>query len=259
MKNELKALQAKLFTESDVFTCNGNKNILMVQNTVSGRLINTAKIIDEFKDLFKLNQSDNVPDYIRLVRPAINEIYLCLDKKTIMEIEKDTVQKCFDLLDEYCREENTYPVSGGIIRSSIISFLCKLYVQNVMDVIETVGLNVDVGYYHRIKPRSASLAYDILEELYFIPESVAISAIGLKKMRAGDFEVYPDGRFSLNDSGQKRITELWQKKMKERLPHPYIKQEITYDLLPVIQVDLLVKYICGEIKEYPNFVLEKNE
>ena len=58
----------------------------------------------------------------------------------------------------------------------------------------------------------------------------------------------------LTKDGKKKVLAVWQEKRRSTILHPFLKEKIPFGLLPYVQSSLLVKYIRGEIKEYPCFL-----
>ena len=60
----------------------------------------------------------------------------------------------------------------------------------------------------------------------------------------------------LNKDGKKKVLTAWQEKKRSTIVHPYLNEKIQLGILPFVQSSLLAKYIRGEIKEYPCYLLK---
>jgi CRISPR-associated protein Cas1 len=56
------------------------------------------------------------------------------------------------------------------------------------------------------------------------------------------------------DDGRKKIIKLWQEKKREEITHPFLKEKITWGLVPHVQALLLARYLRGDLDAYPPFL-----
>lgn len=54
----------------------------------------------------------------------------------------------------------------------------------------------------------------------------------------------------------KKVLTKWQEKKRTDYMHPHLKQKIPFGLIPYVQSNLLAKYVRGEIREYPCFLVK---
>ena len=53
----------------------------------------------------------------------------------------------------------------------------------------------------------------------------------------------------------KRLIALWQKRKKDEITHPFLKEKMPLGLLPYIQALLLARHLRGDLDEYPVFLM----
>lgn len=259
----LRVAQVKQFTEKDLSSEIGNRNLVLIQNTVACKLANSIHLLKRtLKDYPEVNEDNSLSDCVEFLKSAIDQVYGQSDKTVIMGIEGLGARAYFGVFDRMLvKQRCDFIVSGRSKRpptdrlNAVLSFLYTVYISDITAALESVGLDAYVGYYHELRPGRASLACDMVEEVRCIVERVVVSAINLKKLQADDFDEQPGGAVLLNECGRKKVLTLWQEKKRASFQHPYLKQKIQYGLLPFVQANLMAKYIRGEIDEYPNFIL----
>lgn len=141
--------------------------------------------------------------------------------------------------------------------NAILSFLYAILANDVRSALETVGLDPQVGFLHKIRPGRASLALDIMEEFRaYLADRVMLNLINLKQIAIKDFEFRESGEVRISDKARKEVLSAYQKKKNEVITHPFLKEKMTVGLLPHIQAQLLARYIRGDMDFYPPFYLK---
>ena len=50
---------------------------------------------------------------------------------------------------------------------------------------------------------------------------------------------------------------VWQSRKQEEITHPYLKEKISWGLVPYAQELLFARYLCGDLDEYPPLLWKK--
>lgn len=138
--------------------------------------------------------------------------------------------------------------------NSLLSFAYTLLVNDITTALETVGLDPYVGFMHQDRPGRASLANDMIEELRTpIADRFVLSLINRKQIQADDFEISENKSVLIKENARKIFIREWQKNKQEELTHPYLKEKISWGLVPYAQALLLARYLRGDIEQYPPF------
>ena len=69
----------------------------------------------------------------------------------------------------------------------------------------------------------------------------------------GDSNVVAAGSCNLTDKGRKAFIAAFERRMGHEVTHPIFKYRISYRRLLEVQARLLVRFLAGEISEYPCF------
>ena len=63
-----------------------------------------------------------------------------------------------------------------------------------------------------------------------------------------------DGAVGLTDDGRKALLSAWQNRKKEEITHPFLKEKMSWGLVPYVQALLLARHLRGDMDEYPPFL-----
>lgn len=140
--------------------------------------------------------------------------------------------------------------------NALLSFVYTLISNDVAAALESVGLDPYVGFMHALRPGRASLALDMMEELRaYLGDRLVLSMINRKQVRKSDFIRQGDEGILMTDNCRKELISTWQKRKKECIEHPYLKEKIPLGLLPYVQAQLLSRYLRGDLDDYPVFLM----
>ena len=70
-----------------------------------------------------------------------------------------------------------------------------------------------------------------------------------------DFIRQSDESFVMSDNCRKNLLTTWQKRKKEIIEHPYLKEKIPIGLLPYVQAMLLARFLREDLDDYPVFLM----
>ena len=192
---------------------------------------------------------------------ALNKLLNCDSMETIRGIEGNTASQYFSVFDNlilhnkedfYFRERNRCPPLDNV--NAMLSFIYTLLASDCAAALSSVGLDPYVGFLHADRPGRASLALDLMEELRSVfADRFVLSLINRKMVTAQDFVQKENGAILMTDKARKNILNVWQKKKRETIKHPFLEEKIEWGLVPYVQSLLLARYIRGDLDEYPAF------
>lgn len=140
--------------------------------------------------------------------------------------------------------------------NAMLSFVYTLIANDVAAALESVGLDPYVGFMHTLRPGRTSLALDMMEELRpYLGDRLVLSMINRKQVTKNDFIRQSDESFVMTDDCRKELLTTWQKRKREMIEHPYLKEKIPIGLLPYVQAMLLARFLREDIDDYPVFLM----
>lgn len=150
--------------------------------------------------------------------------------------------------NERTRRPPTDPVNA------LLSLNYTLLTNEICGALESVGLDPYVGYLHQKRPGRSSLALDFLEELRApLADRFVLSQINLGAIVPGDFETKENGAVYLSDDGRRKFLSAWQQRKQESLTHPFLKEKLSWGLVPFAQALLFSRWLRGDLDMYPPF------
>lgn len=139
--------------------------------------------------------------------------------------------------------------------NALLSFAYSLLANDCAAALESVGLDSYVGFLHRDRPGRVSLALDLMEELRpCMSDRFVLTLVNNRVVGEGDFDRRENGAVFLNDAGRRTFLNHWQQRKRETLTHPYLREKVSWGLIPYVQALLLVRHLRGDLEEYPPFL-----
>mgnify|MGYP002552686688 CR=1 FL=1 len=155
--------------------------------------------------------------------------------------------------DFYFHGRNKRPPQDYL--NAMMSFGYTLLANDCAGALEGAGLDSYVGFMHRDRPGRTSLALDLMEELRApLADRFVLTLINTRALQQKHFQTQPDGAVWLTDDGRKVLLSAWQNRKKEEITHPFLKEKMTWGLVPYVQALLLARYLRGDMDEYPPFL-----
>lgn len=229
---------------------------------ITGKVFNTRSILQRY---IRDNGADE----------EVESVIKQLDwrKKRIMQAENmdilrgeeghaaNTYFEVFDHLILHQKEDflfngrNRRPPKDEV--NAMLSFVYTLIANDVAAALESVGLDPYVGFMHSLRPGRTSLALDMMEELRaYLGDRLVLSLINRRQVKKKDFIRQGDESFVLAEDCRKELLTTWQKRKKEMIEHPYLKEKIPIGLLPYAQAMLLARFLREDLDDYPVFLMK---
>ena len=153
----------------------------------------------------------------------------------------------------FFQERNKRPPLDNV--NAMLSFIYTILANDCAAALEGVGLDSYVGFMHRDRPGRKSLALDLMEELRSVlADRFVLTLINNKQVKASDFVKTDSNAVEFTDEGRKKILTAWQEHKKEEITHPYLKEKVSWGLVPHVQALLLARFLRDDLDEYPPFL-----
>lgn len=137
--------------------------------------------------------------------------------------------------------------------NALLSFAYAILTREWAIVLQNVGFDPYMGFYHQTRYGKPALALDLMEEFRpLIAESVVITAINNGEVRNKDF-ISRFGSVSLTPEGRRRFLQTYERRMSQEITHPVFGYRVSYRRVLELQARLLGRYLLGEIPAYPSF------
>ncbi|MCL2519614.1 MAG: type I-C CRISPR-associated endonuclease Cas1c [Spirochaetaceae bacterium] len=199
---------------------------------------------------------------ITSLKKAKDDALKSLTHEELMGIEGKAASSYFWAFDElilhskehfYFKERTKRPPMDNV--NALLSFVYSLLTKEIASALIAVGLDPFVGFIHKERPGRHSLALDLIEELRApVADRFVLTLINTRRVNAKGFTQKENGAVMMDENTRKTFLTAWQEHKKEQLTHPYLKEKISWGLVPHAQAQLLASYLRGDLDGYPPFL-----
>ena len=138
--------------------------------------------------------------------------------------------------------------------NALLSFAYAMLTREWVVTLSAVGLDPYRGFYHQPRFGRPALALDMMEPFRpLLADSAVLMSVNNGEVRPTDF-VQAAGSCNLTDSGRKRFIASFERRMSQEVTHPIFHYRLSYRRLLEVQARLLIRFLTGELPEYPNFI-----
>ena len=239
-----------------------NVSLHLAKLFITGKVFNTRNILQRYI------RDNGVDEEVESVIKQLDWRKKCVMQAENMEIlrgeEGHAANTYFGAFDHLIlHQKGDFPFNGRNRRppkdevNTMLSFVYTLIANDVSAALESVGLDPYVGFMHTLRPGRTSLALDMMEELRaYLGDRLVLSMINRKQVTKKDFIRQGDESIVMTDECRKELLTTWQRRKREMIEHPYLKEKIPIGLLPYVQAMLLARFLREDIDDYPVFLMK---
>ena len=101
----------------------------------------------------------------------------------------------------------------------MLGFCYGLLVSECIGAAESVGLDFQMGFFHRPRAGRPSLALDLAEELRAMADRFVVALVRRRQVGSDSFVHMPGGGVYLSDDGRKRLIKEWEAHKEADIHH----------------------------------------
>ncbi len=258
------ATQGNVLLRKKQYSLSEDENVALhlAKLFITGKVFNTRGILQRY---IRDNGADEeVEDVIKQLDWQKKRILLAENMDILRGEEGHAANTYFEVFNHLIlHQKDDFPFNGRSRRppkdevNAMLSFVYTLIANDVAAALESVGLDPYVGFMHTLRPGRTSLALDMMEELRaYLGDRLVLSMINRKQVTKKDFIRQSDESFVMTDNCRKELITTWQKRKKETIEHPYLKEKIPIGLLPYTQALLLARFLREDLDDYPVFLMK---
>ncbi len=137
--------------------------------------------------------------------------------------------------------------------NAVLSFVYSLLVKELTVVLQGVGFDPMLGFFHKPRYGRPSLALDVAEEYRpLIGDSVTLMAFNNGEVDHSSF-LERAGAVTLTEAGRKSIIAAFERRLAQEVTHPTFGYRVSYRRILEVQARLLSRAVTGELPEYIPF------
>ena len=138
--------------------------------------------------------------------------------------------------------------------NALLSFAYAMLVREWTVTLSAVGLDPYLGFYHKPRFARPALALDMMEPFRpLVADSAVITLINNGEVRPEDF-LHSAGACAMKEPASKALIAAFERRLEQEITHPIFGYRLSYRRLFEVQSRLLIRYLAGEIPDYPNFL-----
>lgn len=139
--------------------------------------------------------------------------------------------------------------------NALLGFCYGLMITEFIGALEAVGLDYQMGFFHRPRSGRPSLALDLCEELRPVTDRFIVSLLRRNQLGPQSFVNTPGGGVYLSDQGRVSLIGQWERHKDSEFIHTVLGRRVGRWALPSIQATLLARHLRGDLPAYPPYVL----
>lgn len=240
------------------------ESVMIARHMITGKIFNSEQLLKRtIRDhalRVDINRIEKAIDRLRESRMAtIN----CNNLDELRGIEGNAANTYYSVFAECILQEKDVFFFRGRNRrppldpvNALLSFAYSILASETAAALEGVGLDSYVGFLHRDRPGRTSLALDVMEELRsIIADRFVLKIINRKQISVNDFVIKENKAVILKDEARRNFLQLWQSEKQKTVTHPYLKEKISWGLIPHVQALLLARFLRGDLEAYPPILI----
>lgn len=146
--------------------------------------------------------------------------------------------------------------------NALLSFVYAFLQRDVNTMVEIVGLDPHLGFFHTIQYGRPSLVLDLMEEFRpLVCDPLTLNLLNLNMIQARDFRRTSDKEkpIMLEESAIQRVIETYEERVTSRVVYPLTKENLSWRQIFERQTRQMARVIKGEDARYLPVVMGGNE
>ncbi len=137
--------------------------------------------------------------------------------------------------------------------NALLSFVYSMLARELTVVLQAVGFDPLLGFFHRPRYGRPSLALDLAEEFRpLIADSTVLTLINNGEVSADSF-ICRGGAVALTTAGRRAVIEAFERRLETEVTHPLFGYRVCYRRILEVQARLLSRVLLGDLAGYPSF------
>ncbi len=228
---------------------------------VAGKLQNSRRVINRWaRDERNASASDRLSARAEQIGARISRLPSVPTADHVRGIEGDAARLYFGALKEVLSESHLdfaartrRPPRDPV--NAMLGYCYGLLVTELIGALDAVGLDHQMGFFHRPRSGRPSLALDLAEEFRPLVDRFVVTLVRRRQVGPESFVRTPGGAVYLHDESRPELIRRWESYKEVDVYHPVLRQSVQRWALPSIQATLLARHLRGDLPHYPPFLI----
>ena len=237
------------------------QSLALARSIVGAKLQNSRRVVDRWaRDARDPDVASQLAARARLIAERVPRLATAGNLDHVRGIEGDGARSYFGAVAQVVAGHNL----GFFARTrrpprdpvnAMLGFCYGLVVTELIGALESVGLDYQMGFFHRPRSGRPSRALDLAEELRPLTDRFVVSLVRRRQVNSDSFVQTPGGAVYLSDSGRTDLIKAWEAHKEAEFEHRIVGRPVGRWALPSVQATLLARHLRGDLPAYPPFVL----
>lgn len=236
-------------------------SLTLARSIVAAKLQNSRKVLDRWaRDAKDPDQAESLSSRAAVILARVPRVATATTSDLLRGIEGDAARTYFGGVSQALARcdlrfsgRNKRPPRDPV--NAMLGFCYGLLVGEYTGAIESVGLDYQMGFFHRPRSGRPSLALDLAEELRPVTDRFVVTLVRRRQIGPDNFTETPGGAVYLSDDGRTRLINEWERHKETEFMHTILGRRVGRWALPSVQATLLARHLRGDIGTYPPFVI----
>lgn len=236
-------------------------SLTLSKTIVAAKLQNSAKVVNRWsRDARDVDRAEKLATRSKQIMKRIERLTDVQTADHVRGIEGDAARIYFRAVAESVAPSD-FEFSTRTRRpprdpiNAMLGFCYSLLVTEYIGATESVGMDYQMGFFHRPRSGRPSLALDLAEELRALTDRFVVSLVRRRQVGPDSFTSMPGGGVYLSDEGRTHLIKAWEKHKETEIRHQLLGRPVGRWALPSVQATLLARHLRGDLPAYPPFVL----
>ena len=228
---------------------------------IAAKLQNSSFVVSRWaRDEKNPENAENLHARVLAIRDRVGRLPEASTGDQVRGIEGDAARIYFGALGQVLKPfelsfttRTRLPPRDAV--NAMLGFSYGLLISECIGALESVGLDYQMGIFHRPRSGRPSLALDLAEEFRAIVDRFVVTLIRRKQVHTKDFVNMPGGGVYLSEAGRPKLLKAWEAHKESEVWHKLLGRRVGRWALPSVQATLLARHLRGDLPVYPPFVM----
>ena len=227
---------------------------------VAGKLQNSRRVVDRWaRDERTSDLSGQLSRRAEDISARISRLSTAQTADQLRGIEGDAARIYFGAVKQVLTESH-FDFTARTRRpprdpvNALLGYCYGLLVTELVGALDAVGLDNQMGFFHRPRSGRPSLALDLAEEFRPLVDRFVVTLVRRRQVGPDSFVRTPGGAVYLADEGRVGLIRMWESHKQVDVHHQVLGHSVQRWALPSVQATLLARHLRGDLPFYPPFL-----